>query len=70
MQLLNGGEDYELLFTISQNDYEKIKNEVANELGHMTDKPSGVNMVIKDRSVVPLKAQGWNHMNKEEKILL
>jgi thiamine-monophosphate kinase len=61
---LNGGEDYELLFTIKQSDYEKIaSNPNFTVIGHMTSKDSGVNLVDKNGSVVPLKAQGWNHFN-------
>jgi thiamine-monophosphate kinase len=61
---LNGGEDYELLFTIKQSDYEKVaSNPNFTVIGHMTSKDSGVNLVDKNGSVVPLKAQGWNHFN-------
>jgi thiamine-monophosphate kinase len=61
---LNGGEDYELLFTISQADYDKIKgNPHMTVIGHMTDEHSGMNFVDKNGAVVPLKAQGWNHFN-------
>ena len=59
---LNGGEDYELLFTIAQQDYDKIKgNPHMTVIGHMTDKNSGVNLVDKNGALIPLKAQGWNH---------
>lgn len=58
---LNGGEDYELLFTIKQTDYDKIKNDVdISVIGHITDKNSGVKMISKSNIVHELKAQGWN----------
>lgn len=62
---LNGGEDYELLFTIKQADYEKIKNDVdISIIGHITDKNSGVKMISKSDVVHELKAQGWNAFKK------
>jgi len=58
---LNGGEDYELLFTINQADYEKLKHDVdITVIGHMTDKNSGAKMISKSNVVHELKAQGWN----------
>lgn len=59
---LNGGEDYELLFTISQNDFEKIKNhpDIAM-IGYIDKKENGKKMVTKNGNTVPLKAQGWKH---------
>ncbi len=58
---LNGGEDYELLFTVKQEDYDKIKNDVdITVIGHITDKNSGVKMISKSNIVHELKAQGWN----------
>ncbi len=58
---LNGGEDYELLFTIKQSDYEKLKNDVdVSIIGHITDKNSGLRMISKSNVVHELKAQGWN----------
>lgn len=58
---LNGGEDYELLFTIKQEDYSKLKHDVdISIIGHITDKNSGVKMVSKSNNVHELKAQGWN----------
>jgi thiamine-monophosphate kinase len=58
---LNGGEDYELLFTIKQADYDKLKHDVdITVIGHMTDKNSGAKMISKSNIVHELKAQGWN----------
>jgi thiamine-monophosphate kinase len=58
---LNGGEDYELLFTIKQSDYDKLKHDVdVTVIGHMTDKASGAKMISKSNVVHELKAQGWN----------
>jgi len=58
---LNGGEDYELLFTIKQADYDKLKHDVdVTVIGHMTDKASGAKMISKSNVVHELKAQGWN----------
>jgi thiamine-monophosphate kinase len=59
---LNGGEDYELLFSISQEDYEKVKgSEHITIVGHFTDKGSGMNVIDRAGKVVPMTAQGWNH---------
>ncbi len=59
---LSGGEDYELLFTISQNDFDKIKgNPHLTVIGHMTDEASGMNLITRgSNQSVPLTAQGWN----------
>ena len=58
---LSGGEDYELLFTISQNDFEKIKNNMlVSIIGHMTDADQGAVLIDKSGGVHPLTAQGWN----------
>ncbi len=58
---LSGGEDYELLFTIPQSDYEKVKNQLdITIIGHITDAPSGCQMISKSGKVHPLQAQGWN----------
>lgn len=61
--MMNGGEDYELLFTIKQEDYEKIKNHPdISTIGYIQDNASGVNLVTKAENVVPIEAQGWNHL--------
>lgn len=58
---LSGGEDYELLFTIKQADYDKIKNSAfISIIGHVTEKASGMNMISKSGNIHALKAQGWN----------
>ena len=57
---LSGGEDYELLFTIKQEDYDKIKgNPNLSVIGHMTSKEDGANLVTRGNEIIPLKAQGW-----------
>jgi len=57
---LSGGEDYELLFTISQADYDKIKNDPdITVIGHCTEKKEGIHMMSKGGNKHPLKAQGW-----------
>lgn len=60
--VLNGGEDYELLFTINQADFEKIKgNPHMTIIGFITPPDQGTYLVDSNDSLVPLKAQGWNH---------
>lgn len=67
MLTLNGGEDYELLFTISQDDYEKIKdNNDISIIGYMTDKSVGVNLITKNNVLTPIKAQGWDGLSHKE----
>lgn len=59
---LNGGEDYELLFTIPQADFEKIKNHPdIHFIGYVHEKIDQNIMITKQQNVVPLKAQGWDH---------
>ena len=60
---LNGGEDYELLFTIKQSDFEKIKNNPdISIIGHITEASAGCNMISKSEIVHPIIAQGWNSL--------
>jgi thiamine-monophosphate kinase len=57
---LNGGEDYELVFTVSLDDYEKIiPIEHINIIGHMTKPELGLNLVGRNGEELSLKAQGW-----------
>ena len=61
---LNGGEDYELLFTISQDDYSKIKaNPNFTVVGFMREAEAGMHLVTRAESRIPLKAQGWKNFN-------
>ena len=58
---LSGGEDYELLFTVRQEDYEKIREHVdISIIGHITDKNAGVNLIDRSGKSLPMKAQGWD----------
>jgi len=60
---LSGGEDYELLFTISQNDFEKIKEiEDISIIGYITDGSESKNLITRSGTVIPLEAQGWKAM--------
>lgn len=64
---LNGGEDYELLFTVKQSDFDKIKgNPHMSVIGHITDASEGLYYVDKNGSMIELQAQGWNHFRKED----
>lgn len=59
---LNGGEDYELLFTCPIGDYEKVKElDDIRIIGHITNKELGTLLVTRDGQEFPLKAQGWQH---------
>ncbi|MGG5507033.1 MULTISPECIES: thiamine-phosphate kinase [unclassified Myroides] len=58
---INGGEDYELLFTIKMEDYDKIKgNPNLTVIGHMTQESEGVHLITRDNTKIPIKAKGWN----------
>ena len=65
---LNGGEDYELLFTVPISCYDVIKKEFdITIIGHITPEAEGANLITTGGSVIPLQAQGWNPlMNKVE----
>lgn len=62
---LNGGEDYELLFTISQSDYDKIKdhNDIST-IGYMTAPTDGYFLISKSGTKAELKAQGWDALKE------
>ena len=60
---LSGGEDYELLFTIAQADYEKILlNDQISIVGYMTAPEEGKHIITRGGNKHELVAQGWNHM--------
>lgn len=59
---LSGGEDYELLFTVSQDQYEKIKtNPSVSIIGYITEPSEGTNIITRAGNTHALVAQGWNH---------
>jgi thiamine-monophosphate kinase len=63
---LSGGEDYELLFTVSQDDFPKIKaNPNFTIIGHMTDPSEGMNLITRANEKITLRAQGWNSLENE-----
>ncbi|HXJ97855.1 MAG TPA: thiamine-phosphate kinase [Gelidibacter sp.] len=62
---LNGGEDYELLMTIAQDDYPKIKgNPNLTIIGYMTEKENGMHLITRGETQIPLIAKGWNPLQK------
>ncbi|MEI7596009.1 MAG: thiamine-phosphate kinase [Bacteroidota bacterium] len=64
---LNGGEDYELLFTIDQKDYEKIKTDPnITVIGFISENKDACNLISKSETIHPLTAQGWNHMRNND----
>lgn len=63
---LNGGEDYELLFTVPIGDHEKIQQmDGVKMIGHITRPELGQMLVTRDNQEFELKAQGWNPLSKE-----
>ncbi|MGV8994703.1 MAG: thiamine-phosphate kinase [Flavobacterium sp.] len=63
---INGGEDYELLFTISINDFEKIKaNPNFTIIGHMTQESEGIHLVTRANTKIQLKSRGWDAIAEE-----
>lgn len=65
--LLSGGEDYELLFTVAQKDFEKIKgNPNFSIIGHMTEENEGMHLITRAGQKVEMEARGWNHLNKDK----
>ncbi|QJD98366.1 thiamine-phosphate kinase [Mucilaginibacter robiniae] len=64
---LSGGEDYELLFTVKQADYDKIKHDVdISIIGYITEPSAGRNLISKSGQVHELKAQGWNAFKQQQ----
>jgi len=58
---LSGGEDYELLFTMKQDDYDKVTlNEQISVVGYITDAEAGTQIITKGGNKHPITAQGWN----------
>ena len=64
---INGGEDYELLFTIAMDDFDKIKgNPNFTIIGHMTHESEGIHLITRANTKIPLKARGWDAISHEE----
>jgi thiamine-monophosphate kinase len=64
---LNGGEDYELLFTIKQSDYEKIqKIKDVSVIGYMTEPENGKRLITSDNHAIDLQAQGWDGLKERD----
>jgi len=64
---LNGGEDYELLFTVPIADHDKIEQmEGVKEIGYITKESLGTALITRDGNEFELKAQGWNPLKDEE----
>lgn len=62
---INGGEDYELLFTISMNDFDKIKgNPNFSIIGHMTQQSEGCHLITRANQKIELQARGWNALSE------
>lgn len=62
---LSGGEDYELLFTVAQSDYEKIaQNPTISIIGYITEASEGKQLITRGGNKHQIIAQGWNHLNK------
>ena len=65
---LNGGEDYELLFTVPLTDHDKVKNiEGVKMIGYITKPDLGAALITRDGAEIPLRAQGWNPLADSDK---
>ena len=65
--VLNGGEDYELLFTIKQEDFPKIKaNPNLSVIGHMTKAEEGCHLITRANQKIQLIARGWSAIQDED----
>lgn len=63
---LNGGEDYELLFTVPISDFDIISQMPSvSIIGHITDASEGLAMITDENSLIELKSQGWNPLLKK-----
>ena len=63
---LNGGEDYELLFTVDQKDFDKVKTiEDVTVVGYVTDASEGNRLITPDNRSIELKAQGWDALKED-----
>lgn len=59
---LNGGEDYELLFTIKQEEYQKIERIAdVHMIGYMQEAEKGIKIHLRSEQTIDIQAQGWNH---------
>lgn len=64
---LSGGEEYELLFTVAQDDYPKIKgNPDLTVIGYITEEKEGIHLVTRAGEQLPLQARGWNALRDRE----
>lgn len=64
---MNGGEDYELLFTVPLADHEKVSRmKTAKLIGHVTKCDTGAMMVTRDGNEIEVRAQGWNAFNNKQ----
>ncbi|MEO6583125.1 MAG: AIR synthase-related protein, partial [Ferruginibacter sp.] len=62
---LSGGEDYELLFTVAQSDFEKVKaNPAISIIGYIAENNKGKKIITRAGNTYDLVAQGWNHLAK------
>lgn len=63
---INGGEDYELLFTIAMSDFDKIKaNPHLTVIGHMVAETEGTHLITRANTKIQMKARGWNAISED-----